>query len=455
MNPTRMRILAPVAAVAVAALGLVAGCSSGSGGGSSGTVSITVAGMPTNQQPEQLKAFNQNIAGFTAANPGIKVTGDEAVFDIRTFQALLAGGKLPTVFYVPFTEMQGLIARKQVADITSAVPKDSQIPRINSSIQKIVKDSAGHLYGVPVQAYSMGLLYNRDLFRKAGLDPDKPPTTWDEVRADAKAIQSATGVQGFASMTKDNTGGWVLTAMSYAHGSAIESADGKKATVDNDATRGVLEFYRSLRWEDNTFGSNFLMGYTDAMNAFAGGKVGMFVQGADAYQTVVSNLGMKPDAFGLAPLPQTAQGLGTLGGGTVAIVNPRASAAQVKAAVKWAEYVYLRKYGSQQAAVEDAKAKAGDKQPVGAPALPLLDQATTDRYLGWVKDYVNVPRQNFTAYLTSAQTMPLVPEPATKAQETYGTLDTVVQAVLTRKDADIGALLKDAQHKVQATIDAG
>lgn len=453
MNRTRVRLLATAAAVAVAVPGLVAGCG-GSDSGTSGKVSITVAGMPNNQQSKTLKVFNDNIAGFTAANPNVKVTGSQAVFDAQTFQALLAGGKLPTVFYVPFTEMQGLIARQQLADITGAIPKDSEITRINPSIRKIVEGPGGRVYGVPVQAYSMGLLYNRDLFKKAGLDPDKPPTTWDEVRADAKAIQSATGVQGFASMTKDNTGGWVLTAMSYANGSTIESADGKKATVDNAATRSVLEFYRTLRWQDNTFGSNFLVGYNDALNAFAGGKIGMFVQGADAYQTVVSNLGMKPDAFGLAPLPQTADGLGTLGGGTVAIINPRASAAQMKAAVKWVEYVYLRKFGSQAAAVDDAKAQAGDKQPVGAPVLPLVDQATTDRYLGWVKDYINVPRQNWSAYLASTQTMALVPEPAAKAQETYGTLDAVVQAVLTRKGADINGLLSDAQRKVQTTLAA-
>ncbi|NUT02363.1 MAG: extracellular solute-binding protein, partial [Hamadaea sp.] len=393
MRTTRRRILAP-AALAVAALALAAGCS-GSDDEKSGPVSITVAGMPTSQQPKQLDAFKRKITDFSAANPDIKVVGDEAVFDIRTFQAQLAGGKLPTVFYVPFTEMQGLIARQQIADITSAVGADSAVSRINPSILKVAKDSNGHIFGVPIQAYSMGLLYNRDLFKKAGLDPDKPPTTWDEVRTAAKAIQTATGVQGFGSMTKDNTGGWVLTTMSYANGSTIQSADGKKATVDNDATRSALQFYRSLRWDDNTFGSNFLLGYNDAMKAFAGGKIGMFVQGADAYTTVVSTMGMKPDDFGLAPLPQASQGLGTLGGGTVAIINPRASAGEIKAALKWLEFDNFRKYSSEQDAVTDAKAKAADKQPVGAPALPLFDQATTDKYLGWVKDYINVPRQNY------------------------------------------------------------
>lgn len=452
MTSTRTRLLA--LALAGAALTLVPGCG-GSNSESSGPVSITVAGMPTSRHPEELNNFNRNISEFTKANPDIKVVGDEATYDVRTFQALLAGGKLPTVSLVPFTEMQGLIARRQIADITGAIGADSVVSRINPAILKVAKDSSDHVYGVPIQAYSMGLFYNRDLFKKAGLDPDKPPTTWDEVRAAAKTVQAATGVQGFASMTKDNTGGWVLTAMSYANGSTIASADGKNATVDNIATRGVLEFYRSLRWEDNTFGANFLTGYNDTTKAFAGGKVGMFVQGADAYKVVVANMGMKPEDFGIAPLPQGPQGLGTLGGGTVAIINPRASAAEAKAAVKWLEFVYLRKYDSETEAVADAKAKAADKQPVGDPTLPLLDQATTDRYLGWVKDYVNVPRQNYAAYFATAQTLALVPEPPAKAQEIYGTLDPVVQAVLTRQDADIDALLKDAQRKVQAIIDAG
>ncbi|MFC4010061.1 extracellular solute-binding protein [Nonomuraea purpurea] len=418
-------------------------------------MSITVAGQPTQEKPDQLKAFQRKISDFTQANPGIKVTGDESEFDVNTFQALVAGGQLPTVFYVPFTEMQGIIARQQAADITGHIGADSAVKRINPSIVKVATSQENKIYGVPVQAYSMGLLYNRALFTKAGLDPDAPPKTWDEVRAAAKTIKAKAGAQGFGAMTKDNTGGWALTTMSYAYGSKIQSDDGKQAGLNNNATRGALEFYRSLRWQDDAFGSNFLVGYDDSMSALASGKVGMVVQGADTYTTIVQSLGMKPDDFGLAPLPQAPGGLGTLGGGSVAIINPRASAEEIKAALKWIDFSWFNKYTNEQAAVADAKAVAADKLPVGAPVLPLFDQATTDRYLTWVKDYVNVPREHFTAYFDSAKSLPLVPEPAAKAQETYGILDNVVQAVLTRRDADITALLDDAQKKVQTAIDAG
>ena len=56
------------------------------------------------------------------------------------------------------------------------------------------------------------LHYNRDLFTQAGLDPDKPPTTWDEVRAAAKQIADEDRRGRLRPDGQDNTGGWQLTA---------------------------------------------------------------------------------------------------------------------------------------------------------------------------------------------------------------------------------------------------
>ena len=455
MNATQLRRTLPVGA-AIAGLVLLAGCSAAGGGDSAdGQVTITVAGKPTSERPEELAAFERNLQEFSELHPEITIEADESQFDVQTFQAQLAGGQLPTVFYVPFTEMQGLIARQQVADLSASIPADSIVNEINPSILDIVQDADGATYGIPINAYSMGLLYNRDLFAQAGLDPNSPPTTWDEVRAAAKAIEDKTDAQGFASMTIENTGGWVLTTTSYAFGDTLESEDGTTATVDNEGTKEALEFYRDLRWEDNSFGSNFLLGYGDAMNAFAAGSIGMFVQGADAYASVVVNLGMNPDAFGVGPLPQQPNGLGTLGGGTAAIVNPTATEAQRAAALEWIEFVNFRGFTDQDTAVATAKASSEDGLAVGAPALPLFNAEVTAQHLEWIKDYINVPRENYEAYLTSVNDITLVPEPATKAQELYGILDTVVQAVLTREDADIDSLLSDAQKSAQAAIDAG
>lgn len=453
----------PRAALTLALTGamLLAGC-----GGSPDTesaaevdpnapVTISVGGKPTGEKKEELAAFERRLAEFRTGHPNITVEPEETLWEADTFQALLAGGQLPTVFNVPFTEIQGLIAREQVADVTDYVGGQPTLSSINPSVNQVVQNAEGRTFGVPIGAYTMGLLYNRDLFTKAGLDPDTPPKTWDEVRAAARAIEDKTDAQGFGSMTVDATGGWTLTTASYGFGGTMESEDGKTATLTNDATKKVLEFYRQLRWEDNTFGSNFLLNYDDANNAFAAGNVGMFIQGADAYSTMVVNKGMDADDFGVAPLPQAEGGLGTLGGGTVAIVNPTASAAEIRASMEWIEFQSFEKFGDEEVARADAKAAAADGLAVGAPALPVLNKEANERYLGWIKEYINAPRENYEAYLSTVETIPLVPEPPVKAQELYATLDPVVQAVLTRQDADIDELLTKAQSTVQAALDAG
>jgi multiple sugar transport system substrate-binding protein len=448
MRTTARRIIAPLIIAALAGAGLAA-CSSGSGDG--GKVTITVGNMPTSDKTAELKVFKTQLAAFEKANPDITVKPSTSTWDPQTFQALVSAKKLPDVYSVPFTDIQSLIARGQVADITDEVKADPQASKLSPTLLKVAQ-AGGKTYGVPTAAYNMGLLYNRALFTKAGLDPDKPPTTWDEVRQDAKTITEKTGVQGFQAMTKDNTGGWILTTMSYAFGGKIESDDGKKATVDNAATKQALEFYQDLRWQDDSFGSNFLVGYDDAMKNFAAGKAGMWVQGADAWGTVVVTDGMAPDDFGLAPLPQGDKGLGTLGGGSIAILAPNADKAKIQAGLKWIDFMNYRQFFDQKTAVSTAKATASDGGAVGQPQLPLFDQATYDKWLGWVKDEINVPRDHFTPYLDSTSKLALVPEPQNNAQEVYGILDNTVQAVLTTKDTDIDAALKDAQSKVTSAL---
>lgn len=449
------------AATAAGVLAAVAGCGSSTDSQPAGSadqtakVTISVSNRPGTDKPADRAAFDRLVTDFQAKNPKITLQPQETEWKADTFQALLAGGQMPVVMDVPFTEMQGLIAREQVADVTDVVSADPLLSQVNPAIAKVASDADGKIFGVPIAAYSMGLMYNRALFSKAGLDPDKPPATWDEVRAAAKTIKDKTGVQGFGSMTTTNTGGWVLTTMTYAFGGRVESEDGKSATVTNDATKKVLDWYSKVRFDDDAFGSNFLLSYDDANAAFAAGKMGMFVQGADLYGNAVVNLGMKKEDFGLAPLPQSTGGLGTLGGGTVSVVNPTATAEQKAAAVKWISFRSFSKYTDQAAAEADAKAAAADGQAVGAPGLPLMSKEVDDQYQGWIKSFVNVPRENFSAYLSTAQSLPLVPEPASKAQEVYATLDPVVQAALTRQDADVTALLTAAEKSAQSAIDAG
>ena len=101
--------------------------------------------------------------------------------------------------------------------------------------------------------YTLGLVYNRDLFTKAGLDPNTPPTTWADVVADAKKISAlGNGTVGYADYSAGNTGGWHFTAEMYSQGGDI-TADGKTADFNNAKGTAVLNNLHQMRWVDNSW----------------------------------------------------------------------------------------------------------------------------------------------------------------------------------------------------------
>lgn len=444
-------------AVTALAILTATACSSGSGTAVSddGTVTITVGQKPTPDQAAALKTWTDRVAQFEKANPKIKIEGSEYGYDVQTFQADLAAGTLPTVVAIPYTDVQGLIERKQLADIT-AVVKASQVgSKINPEVLKTVQDAGGHIFGLPVQAYTMSLNYNRALFRQAGLDPDQPPATWEEVRQDAKAIADKTGKAGYAMMTTNNTGGWVLTAMTYTYGGSIEKVNGGKASAAFNDTpmNNALTTLQQMRWSDNAMGSNFLFNQKQLQQEFAGGKLGMYIGTPGDYRDAVTTMGAKGEDFGVAPLPLGSPDGGTLTGGAVQMFNPKASKQQIEAAVKWAEFFWLEKFTNQDHAVTDAKAANADKQySVGLPMLWLFDEASKKQYDEWIKPYVNTVQANFTPYTSKAASLKLMIEPPVAGQKVYANLDSVVQTVLTQKDTDVGKLLADASKAVDGLL---
>ncbi|WP_353112570.1 extracellular solute-binding protein [Microbacterium sp.] len=446
---------AVVAAIAGVAL---AGCSTSSDKGAepdpNAKVTITVGEMPTADQAASLKVFKQRVAEFEKKYPNITVKGEETRYDPQSFNALLVGGTAPTTVAIPFTDMQSLIQRGQAADITELAKKSKVLSGLNPDLDSAVTVD-GKKYGVVRQAYEMSLMYNRSLYTQAGLDPNSPPTDWEGVLKNAKTITEKTGKTGFIIPTTNNQGGWLLTTMSYANGSLVEEEpkDGKaKVTVDTDAMKASLQFLHDLRWDANAAGANFLLNGDDIRNEYAGGNVAQTINGP-IYADVVVNRGMKGDDIGIAPLPQGAKGLGTLGGGAIQWYNPKSTPEELDAALKWTEFYWLNKYFDKDTAVSLAAAAAKDKTPVGIPEIPLVSKEQYDTYLGWIKDSINVDRSLYTDYLSSKLTVNA--EPAVKAQELYAALDPIVQAVLTDKNADIDKLLSEAQKSVQAVVDAG
>lgn len=460
MHITRKtRALGVIATAAVAGITL-AGCSSGAPAGGDAKpdpdakVTIIVGEMPTADQAESLATFNERVEAFEKENPNITVKGEETKYDTSTFNALLVGGTAPTTLAIPFTDMQALIQRGQAADVTELVDEIPAIADLSPELKSVVQ-ADDRTYGIVRQAYTMGLIYNRALYTQAGLDPDAAPTDWKGVLENAKTITEKTGKTGFVIPTTGNQGGWLLTTMSYSNGALVQEVKGDKATVtiDTDAMKDSLQLLKDVRWSANAAGANFLLGGDDIRNEYAGGNVGQTINGATIYNDLVVNRGMKGEDIGIAPLPQGSKGLGALGGGAIQWFNPKATPEELAAAVKWTDYYWLSKYTDEAKAVDLAASQAADGRPVGAPELPIVSQEAYDQYLEWIAGSINVARDNYTAYLESD--LDIVPEPSVKAQELYAALDPIAQAVLTDENADIDALLAEAEKQVQALVDAG
>ncbi len=216
------------------------------------------------------------------------------------------------VFYTYFTDARHVVDINQAADLTPYVKELKSYSTIQQQLRDIYTVD-GKVYGIPRTGYSMGLIYNRELFQKAGLDPDALPATWDEVRTAAKKIAAlGDGVVGYADYSAQNQGGWHFTAELYSQGGDVVSADGKNATVDTPEGRAVLQTLHDMRWKDESMGSKQLLVINDAQQMMGSGKLGMYLAAPDNIPILVKEKGAAYKNIAIAPMPG---GKATLVGG--------------------------------------------------------------------------------------------------------------------------------------------
>jgi ABC-type glycerol-3-phosphate transport system substrate-binding protein len=445
---------------AVAVVALLAVCATAAAVGSTTkSVTISVASLIPGSTPLAIRQFNAQVAEFEKANPSIKVKPVEYQWTGPTFAAKLAAGTLPTVFEVPFTDARTLGDNGQLADLTSYVKALPYYSKYNKAVLAEGTDSKGQIVALPKGAYAQALHYNRKLFSQAGLNPNKPPTTWAQVEKDALAISQKTGKAGYVEMAKDdNTAGWILTTLVYALGGRMEQGIGAKAkaTLDNPQTVAALNLLHHMRWTDNSMGSNFDYGWSDINQAFAAGNVGMYISGSDVYTNLVSASNVDPTIYGLGTIPLAKNATaGVLGGGTLVGVRPDANAPARAAAVKWIDFFYERPLVNKTQAIRNAKTLVASKQPVGVPALPIFNKKQYDVANTWIKPYINVPQNQMKPFLTNIFNQRLIAEPAASTQAVYHSLDAAVEAVLTDKNANVVQLLQQANDTAQNLIRQG
>jgi multiple sugar transport system substrate-binding protein len=416
-----------------------------------GPVTITVNGLPPDTDPVNRKNFEEDVTKFMDKYPDIKIEAKEGMMDPQTFSAKLAGGQLEDVFYVYFTDPQALIRKRQVSDISKYLGEFPNTKDLKPELLRIFSDESGHAYGLPSQNYSMGLVYNRELFKKAGLDPATPPRTWAEVREAAKKINAlGGGVVGYGDYSKNNTGGWHFTAETYSLGGDVATQDGEtwKAAFNNATGKQVLQQLKDMRWTDNSMGQKQLLEYSDLLQMMGSNKLGMYLGTGSDIVNIVNQYKGKFDTYGLGSIPD---GKGTLGGGDGYMFKAGLSPAKIKAGLTWLSY----KTVAPDRIAESLGRANQNKEPVGLPQPNIwVAGSPSDKTLVAERDKLkNVPVENFAPFAATETSIPLKLEPPL-AQQVYAVLDVPMQKVLTDRNADIDKLLADAEAQVNGVLGA-
>jgi ABC-type glycerol-3-phosphate transport system substrate-binding protein len=442
----------------VAGLGLSVGACSDSKSNdtsASGKTTITVDCPPqkTDNGGKSLAAWNADVAAFQKLHPDIEIktisVGSQCD-NPPDFTARLQGGTQADVFYGYMTDLNQVLDANAAEDITQYL-NSSNVPLWDSlapSVKAPAGDS-GKYYGIGYAGYAMGLVINKNLFTQAGLDPSKPPATWQDVAADAKKIAAlGNGVVGYEEYSAGNTGGWHFTAELYSRGGSAVTSDGKKAAFNDAAGKAVLQNLHDMRFNDNSMGTKQLLQWPDLLTDAGAGKVGMYVGAPDTIKAIVTQFKGKYSDWAIGPMPgDNGSAKATLGGGSIYFFKKGLTPAQIKAGIAWVNYEDLTPGQGQFNYVE----QKSEGVPVGLPEpqdwTPGSDALKKDEDLK--KANTNLNLDDYTPYVNNPVTVKVEPP---QAQAIYAVLDAAMSAVLTQPNADVSALLSTAESKVNTLL---
>lgn len=240
----RLAAAAATAAIALSAMAL-AGCADAGGGDDPVTVSLWHYWDGANAD-----TFDAMVKEYNAAHPGVRITAAN-VPNADFLTKLRASARSKTL---PDVAIGDLVWVPQINEIGTLADLKSRLATgvlddINPTLTSF-GTIGGKQVSVPVSANNLAYMYNKTLYQQAGLDPDDPPTTWDELLADAKTIEQKTGKPGYDLYTQAGDNGEGLTwnfqvNLWQAGGQFLDKANGK-AAFDTPQGKKALDFWMQL-----------------------------------------------------------------------------------------------------------------------------------------------------------------------------------------------------------------
>ena len=184
----------------------------------------------------------------------------------------------------------------------------------------------GELYGMPFNYSNPILYYNKDLFKAAGLDPNKPPTTWAEVYEYSKKISAlGSDVYGF---NIERGSGWISQGHTWQFGGNWIAPDNSTVLWTEPGAVEALSFMQKMYNEG-------LAVYRGGNTMDYSGKVGMVIRSTASITNFRDSVDFD---FGIAPQPYSVERKVPIGGGSLYVFGS-SSKAEKDAAWKFLKFM--------------------------------------------------------------------------------------------------------------------
>ena len=295
---------------------------------------LTLWGRATTQNflPELVASFNASHKNQI----DLQIIPDTEV--VQKYATAVAGGSAPDMLSLDLIYVPAFASTGQLEDLTKLAHSFKYFDHLSPAHIRLGTYD-GHIYGMPLYADGSIMFWNKKLFKQAGLDPEKGPTTWAELRNDAAKVTALGGdIKGYYfSGACAGCNAFTFLPFVWAQGGDILSKDGKTATLDTPAMREAIAFYRDL------IKSGFVPGSSQSdtgggfVSTFASGKIGMSPVGA----FMIAELNKKyPEIdYGVSLIPGKDGGASSFVGGDDFVVTAGRSS-KLPVIKEFLEYAY-------------------------------------------------------------------------------------------------------------------
>ncbi len=336
------------------------------------------------------KIVDSMVADFMKENPDIKVnaiySGNYNDARIKALAALKSGkpAQLSVMFSIDIYE---LIEQGAILAFDDVVETPEEKTWLDSFYPTLMENgrTAGKTWGIPFQRSTIVMYYNKDAFKAAGLDPDKPPETWEQLVTVGKKLTKADGSQWGVMIPSTGYPYWMFGALTMQNDQVLMNDAGNETYFDSPAVIEALQFWRNLGSKHKIMPSGTIEWGTLRQN-FLEGKTAIMWH-STGNLTIVKKKA-KFD-FGVAMLPASKRRGTPTGGGNFYIFK-KTSSSERKAAMRLirfmtspersAEWSMKTGYmGVSQAAYDTSKLKEYVKGfPYAAVARDQLKYATAE-----------------------------------------------------------------------------